>query len=155
MMIFQLFYNCCLVAQSCLILCDPADCSTPGLPVLHHLPEFVQAHAIRPSHPLSSPSIPPFNLSRHQGLFQWAGSSQQVAKVLELQHQSFQWYSGLISFTIDWFDLSAIQGNLKSLLQRHSSKATILRHSAFFMVQLSHLYLTTGKTILAGLLLAK
>ena len=66
---------------------------------------------------------------------------------LQLQHQSFQWTSGLISFRIDWFDLLAIQGTLKSLLQHHSSKASILRHSAFFMVQLSHLYMTTGKTI--------
>ena len=87
------------VAQSCPTLCDPMDCSTPGLPVHHQLPEFTQTHvhwvgdAIQPSHPLLSPSPPAFNLSQHQGLFQWVSSSNQVAKVLEfqLQHQSFQW----------------------------------------------------------------
>ena len=87
------------VAQSCPTLCDPMDCSTPGLPVLHHLPEFTQTHvhwdcvAIQPSHPLSSPSPPTFNLSQHQDLFKWVSSSHQMAKVLEfqLQHQSFQW----------------------------------------------------------------
>ena len=87
------------VTQSCLTLGDPMDCSTPGLPVPHQLPEFTQTHvhqvgdAIQPSHPLSSPSPPAFNLSQHQGPFQWVGSSHQVAKVLEfqLQHQSFQW----------------------------------------------------------------
>ena len=85
-------------AQSCLTLCDPLDCSTPGLPV-HKVPEFTQTpvhwvhDAIQPSHPLSSPSPPAFNLSQHQGLFQWVSSLHQVAKVLEfqLQHQSFQW----------------------------------------------------------------
>ena len=87
------------VAQSCLTLCDPMGCSTPGLPVHHQLLEFTQTHvhcvgdAIQSSHPLSSPSPPAFNLSQHQGLFQWVSSSHQVAKVLEfqLQHQSFQW----------------------------------------------------------------
>ena len=80
-------------------LCDPMDCSTPGFPVLHHLLEFSQTHvhwvsdAIQPSDPLPSPSPPAFNLSQHQGLFQWVSSSHQVAKVLQfhLQHQSFQW----------------------------------------------------------------
>ena len=89
----------CSVTQSCLTLCDPMDCSTPSFPVLHHLPEFAKIHvhrvgdAIQPSHPLSSPSPPAFNLSQHQGLFKWVSSSHQVAKVLEfqLQHQSFQW----------------------------------------------------------------
>ena len=97
---------CCSVAQLCLTLCDPMDCSMPGFTVLHYFPEFAQTHvhwisdAIQPSHPLSSPSPPAFNLSQHQGLFQWVSSSHQVAKVLELQHQchSFQQYSGLISF---------------------------------------------------------
>ena len=87
------------VAQSCPILCDPLDCSMPGLPVHHQLLEFTQTHvhwvgdAMQPSHPLSSPSAPAFNLSQHQGLFQWVSSSHQVAKVLEYQHQhqSFQW----------------------------------------------------------------
>ena len=86
------------VAQSCLTLCNPMDCSTPGLPVHHQLPEFnqTQVHgvgdAIQPSHPLSSPS-PAFSLSQHQGLFKWVSSLHWVAKVLEfqLQHQSFQW----------------------------------------------------------------
>ena len=87
------------VAQSCPTLCDPMDCSRSGLPVHYQLPEFTQTHvhwvgdAIQPSHPLSSPSPPAFNLSQHQGLFQWVNSSHEVAKVLEfqLQHQSFQW----------------------------------------------------------------
>ena len=87
------------VAQSCLTLCDPTNCSTPGLPVHHQFPEFIQTHAhwvsdaIQPSHPLSSPSPPAFNLSQHQSLFKWVSSSHQVAKGLEfqLQHQSFQW----------------------------------------------------------------
>ena len=88
---------------------------------------------------LSSPFPPAFSLSQHQGLFQWVSSSHQVAKVLELQlqHQSFQWIFRTDSFRIDWFDLLAI----------HSSKASILWHLAFFMVQLSHPYMTTGKTI--------
>ena len=123
-----------LVAQSCLTLCDPMDCSTPGLPVHHQLPESTQAHvhwvgdAIQPSHPLSSPSLPALNLSQHQGLFKWVSSLHQVAKVLEfqLQYQSFQWTLGLISFRMDWLDLLAVQGALKSLLQHHSSKASIL-----------------------------
>ena len=87
------------VAQLCLTLWDPMDCRTPGFPIHHQLPEHAQTHvhwvgdAIQPSHPLSSPSPPAFNLSQHQNLFQWASSLQQVAKVLELQlqHQSFQW----------------------------------------------------------------
>ena len=130
------------------------DCSTPGLPVLHQLPEFTQTHvhwvcvAIQPSHPLSSPSLPAFNLSHHQGLFQWVSSLHEVAKVLELQlqHQSFSEYSGPISFRMDWSDLVAVQGTLKILLQHHSSKVSSLRRSAFFIVQLSHPYMTTGKT---------
>ena len=85
-------------AQLCLTLCDPMDCSTPGFPVHHQLQELSQIHvhqvsdAIQPSHPLSSPSPPAFNLSQHHGLFQWVSSSHQVAKVLDfqLQHQSFQ-----------------------------------------------------------------
>ena len=91
---------CCSVIQSCPTLCDPMDSSTPGFPVLHHLPEFAQTNihwvsidAIQPSHPLSPSSHPAFTLSQHQGLFQWISSLHQVAKVLEfqLQHQSFQW----------------------------------------------------------------
>ena len=131
------------------------DCSMPGFPIHHQLLELAQTHvswiddAIQPSHPLSSPSLPAFNLSQHQGLFQWVSSSPQVAKELERQpqHQSFQWYSGLISFWIGWLDLLAVKGTLKSLFQHHSSKASILQCSVFFMVQLSHPYMTGGKTI--------
>ena len=120
------------VSQSCPTPCDPMDCSMTGLPVHHQLPEFTQTHvhrvndAIQPSHPLLSTSPPALNLSQLQGLFKWVSSLHQVAKVLEfqLQHQSFQ--SGLISFRMDWLDLLAVQGTLKSLLQHHSSKASIL-----------------------------
>ena len=95
----QLEYQFSSVTQSCLTLCNPMDCSTPGFPVHHQLPEFTQTHvhwvgdAIQPSHPLSSPSPPTFNLSQHQSLFKWVSSLHQAAKVLEfqLQHQSFQW----------------------------------------------------------------
>ena len=107
--------------------------------------------AIQPSHPLSPPSLPALDLWQHQCPLQWVSSSHQVAKILELQIQPFfrpsNEYSGFISFRIDWFDLLTIQGTLKSLLQHHSSKVSILRCSAFFMVQLSHTYVTTGKTI--------
>ena len=151
----MIFSSVSSVAQSCPTLYDPMDCSSPGLPVHHQLPEFTQTHvhwvgdAIQSSHPLSSPSPPAFNLSQHQGLFKWVSSFHQVAKVLEfqLQHQSFNEHSGLTSFRMDWLDLLAVQGTLKSLLQHHSSKASILQRSAFFTVQLSHLYMTTGKTI--------
>ena len=87
----------CIVVQLCPTLRDPMDCSVPGFPVLHYLPEFAQTHvhwvndAIQPSHSLLSPSPPPFDLFQHQGLFQWVSTSHQVAKILELQHQSFQW----------------------------------------------------------------
>ena len=142
------------VAQSCPTLCDPMNSSMPGLPVYHQLLESTQTHvgwigdAIQPSHPLSSPSPPALNHSQHQGLFQWGSSSHQVAKVLEFQfqHHSFQWTPGLISFRMDWLDLLAVQGTLKSLLHHHGSKTWILRHSAFFTVQLSHPYMATGKT---------
>ena len=103
-------------------------------------------------HPTISSSVIPFssafNLSQNQGLFQSVSSSHQVPKVLELQlqYQSFNEYSGMISFKIDWFDLLAVQGTLKSLLQHLSLKASILQCSAFFMVQLSLLYVTTWKT---------
>ena len=92
---FALF--CCSVAKSHPTLCNPVDCSMSGFPVLHHLPGFAQTHvhwvsdAMQPSHPMSSPSPSAFNLSQHQGLFQWVSSLHQVAKGLELQHQPFQW----------------------------------------------------------------
>ena len=141
------------VAQLYPILCDPMNCSKSGLSVHHQLPEFTQTHvhwvsdAIQPSHPLSSPSA--LNLSQHQGLFQWVSSSHQVAKVLEfqLQHQSFQWTLWTDLLRMDWLDLLAVQGTLKSLLQHHSSETSILWRSAFFIVQLSYPYMTTGKTI--------
>ena len=130
------------------------NCRTPGLPVHHQLPEFTQTHvhwvgdATQPSHPLSSPS-PALNLSQHQGLFKWVSSLHQVAK-----YWSFSFnispsneHPGLISFRMDYLDLLAVQGTLKSLLQHHSSKASIPRLSAFFIVQLSNPYMTTGKLI--------
>ena len=129
------------------------DCSTPGFPVLHYLLEFAQIHvpsvgnAIWPSLPLPL-SIPfAFNLSQHQGLFQWVSFSHQV-----LKHQSYQWILWLISFRIAWFDLLTVQRTLKSLLQHHNSKSSVLRWSAFFMVQLSHPYTTIGKTIALNIL---
>ena len=126
------------VAQSCQTLCDPKDHTTSGFPVHPRPLELAQTHAhqvgdaMQPSHPLLSPSPPAFSLSQYQGLFQWVSSSYQVAKVLELQlrHQSFQ-----RKFRTDflyWFELLAVQGTLKSLLQHHSSKASVLWHSAFF-----------------------
>ena len=127
----------------------------PGFPVLHCLLDFAQAHvhwisdAIQSSYLLSPASLPVLNLSQHQSLFLWVGSSNQVAKYwsfsfsISLSNE----YSGLISFRMDWFDLLAVQGTLKSLFQHHSSKASILWCSAFFMVQLSHPSTTTGKTI--------
>ena len=136
-------------------LCNPMNHSTPGLPVHHQLPESTQTHvhqvgdAIQPSHPLSSNFRPALNLSQHQGLFKWASSSHQVAKVWSFRFSisPSNEYSGLISFRIDCLDLLAVQGTLKSLLQHHSSKESILWHSAFFIVQLSHPYMFTGKTI--------
>ena len=129
--------------------------STPGLPVHHQLPEFAQTHlhqvgdAIQPSHPLSPPCPPALNLSQHQGLFKWLGFSHQVAKALkfQLQPQSFQWIFKTGFFRMDWLDLLRVQGTLKSFLQHHTSKASVLRCSAFFIVQLSHPYMTTGKII--------
>ena len=135
------------VAQSCPTLCNPMDCSTPGFPVHHQLLELAQIHfhqvgdAIQPSHPLLSPSPPAFNLSHHQSLF------QSVLRIRWLNYWNFSFsispsseYSRLISFRIDWFDLLAVQGTLKSLLQHHSFKASILQHSAFFMLQLTSIH---------------
>ena len=123
------------------------------IPCPYDLLKFAQTHvhwvsdAIQPSYPLSSPSPPAFNLSQHQGLFQWVSSSYQWPK-----YWSFSFsinpsneYSGLISFRIDWFDLLAVQRTLKSLFQHHSSKASIIWCSAFFVVHLSHPHMTTGK----------
>ena len=119
------------------------DCSMPGFPVHHQLSELAQTHvhqvgdAIQPSHPLLSPSPPAFNLSQHQGLFQWGIRWPKYWSFIFSINPSNE-YSGLISFRIDWFDLLAVQRPLKSLLQCHTSKATILWCSAFFIVQLSH-----------------
>ena len=209
--------HCCSVPKLCPALWGSMDCSMSGFPVLHHLLELAQTHvhrvsdSIQPPYPLPPPSPSALDLSQHQGLSQGVSSSHQVAKVLELQHQSFQWifkvdfllwlfsntvvshslrhhglqyaripcpspspgacsnscpsnvsqhlgifqwvdyclcHQGrLISFRIDWFDLLAVQGIFKSLLQHHNQKASIFQRSAFLMVQLAHPYLTTGKTI--------
>ena len=121
--------------------------SKPGLPVHHQLPESTQTHvywvgdAIQPSHPLSSPSPPALNLSQHQGVRgpKYWSFSFNISPSSE--------HPGLISFRMDWLDPLAVQGTLKSLLQHHSSKASILWCSALFIVQLSQLNMTTGKTI--------
>ena len=146
---------CCSFAKSCLTFCDPMDCSTPGLPVLHYVPEIAQVHvhwiddAIQPSHPLLPSCSAIFGLCQHQGLFQLVGCFYQVARVWSFSFNisPSNEYSGLISFGIDWLDLLAVQGTLKSLLQHHSSKASVLQCSAFFMVHFSHAYVTTGNTI--------
>ena len=143
------------VAQSCLTPCNPMDCSIPGLPVHHQLPELAKSYvhrvsdAIQPSYPLSSLSPPAFSLSQYQGFF-----SESVLHIRGLKYWSFSLsispsnaYPGLISFRMDWLGLLAVQGTLKSLLQHHSSKASILQLSAFSVVHLSHPYMTTGKTI--------
>ena len=128
-------------------------CSMPGFLVHHQLPQLAQTHvhlvgdAIQPFHPLLSPSLPAFNLS--QQVF----SNESVLCIMWPKYWSFSFsinpsseYSGLISFRIDWLDLLAVQETLRSLLQHRSSKASILWRSAFFIVQLSHPYMTTGKT---------
>ena len=122
----------------------------PDLPVHHQFPGFTQTHvhhvsdAIQPFYPLLSLSSPAFNLSQHQGLFECIISLHQVAKVLQfqLQHQFSNEHPGLISFRMDWLDLVAVQETLKS---QYSLKSSVLWHSAFFIVQLSHPYMTTGK----------
>ena len=144
----------CSVAKWCPTLCDPVNCSTPGFSVLHYLLEFTQTHvhwvsdAIQPSHPLLPHSPLALHLSQHQSLFQWVHSSHQVAKVLELQlqHQTFQWIFR-VDFLWDWLVWSpwSLQGTLKNLLQHHSLKASIPQHSAFFVIQLSHPYMTMEK----------
>ena len=142
--------KCAKSLQSCLTLCNPIDCSTPGFPVLHRLLECFQSHVhsvcdIQPSHPLSPlllpsifPSIRVF--SNESALIRWP-------KYWSCSIGPSNEYSGLISFRIDWFALLAVQGPLKSLLQHHNLKASTFQRSAFFMVQLSHLYMTTGTTI--------
>ena len=141
------------VSQSCLTLCDSMNYSTTGLPVHHQLWEFTQTHvhrvsdAIQPSHPLLSPSPSAPNPSQHQEsfpmsqLFAWPKYWSFSFSIISSKE-----IPGLISFRMDWLDIFAVQGTLKSLLQHHSSKASIIRCLAFFKVQLSHPY-TTGKTI--------
>ena len=139
------------VTQLCPTLCDPMDCSTPGLPVHHQLPEFAQTlipwfgDAIQPSHPLTAPT-PTFNFLSIRVF-----SIESFLRMRWPKYWSFSSsispsneYSGLISFRIDWFDL-ALQGTFKKLLQHHSLKALVLPHSAFFMVQLLCPYMTTEK----------
>ena len=143
------------VAQSCPTLCDPVNHSMPGLPVHHQLPEFTQTHvhrvgdAIQPSHHPSSPS-PPAPIPPSIRVF----SNESTLRMRWPKYWSFSFsispskeHPGLICFRMEWLDLLAVQGTLKSLLQHHSSKASILMSSAFFIVQLSHPYMTTGKTI--------
>ena len=143
------------VTQSCPTLCDPLDCSTLSFPVHHQLPKLTQTHvhsisdAIQPSHPLLSPSPPP-SIFPSIRVF----SNESVLRVRWPKYWSFSFsispsneYSGMISFRMDWLDLLVVQETLKSLLQHHSSIASILQCSAFFIVQLSHPYMTTGKTI--------
>ena len=142
-------FSCSVVSDSC----DPMNCSTPGLPVHHQLLEFTETHihrvsdAIQPSHPLLSPSPPAPNPSQHQSL-----SNESTLRMRWPKYWSFSFsiipskeHSGLISFRMDWLDLLGAQGTLKSLLQHHSSKASILRCLVFFTVQFSYPYLTTGK----------
>ena len=144
-------YHYSSVTQSCPTLWDPMNHSTPGLPVHHQLPEFTQIHVCRVSHLilcrplLLLPPIPPSirvfsdeSTLRMRWPKYWS-SSLSISPSNE--------HPGLISFRMDWLDLFAVQGTRKSLLQHHSSKASILQRSAFFTVQLSHPYMTTGKTI--------
>ena len=142
------------VAQSCPTLCNPMDCSTPGLPVHHQLPELTQTHvhrvgeAIQSSHPLSPLLLPP-SIFPSIRVF----SNESVLHIRWPKYWSFSFntspsneHPGLIFLRMDWLDLLTVQGTLKSLLQYHSSKASI-RNSSFFTVQLSLPYMTTGKTI--------
>ena len=143
------------VTQSSLTLCNPMDCSTPGLPVHHQLLEFTQTHihqvgdAIQPSYPLSSPFLLPSIFPSIRVI-----SNESIFCIRWPKYWSFSFsispsneYSGLISFRMDWFNLLAVQGTCKSLLQHHNQKASIFQCSAFFMNQLSYLHMTTGKTI--------
>ena len=144
-----------LVPSCVWLFVTPWTAACQAFPVHHQLPELAQVHvhwvgdAIQPSHPLSSHSLPTCNLSQHQGLLH-----KSVLHIMWPKYWSYSFcishsneYSGLISFRIDWLDLFAVQETFKSLLQHHNSKALILWGSAFFIVQLSHPYMTTGKTI--------
>ena len=140
------------VTQSCTTLCNPMNRSTPGLPVHHHLPEFTQTHvhrvsdAIQPSHPLllPPPILPSIRVFSNESTLRMRWSKYWSFSFSIISSKEIP---GLISFRMDWFGLLAVQGTLKSLLQHHSSKASILQCSAFFIIQLSHPYMTTRKTI--------
>ena len=146
---------CCLVTQLCPTLCDPMDCSTPGFPVPHYLLEFAQTHVIELVMPsnhliLCRPLLPQPSVFPSIRVF----SNESALHIRLPKYWSFSFsispsneYAGQISFRIDWFDLLADQGTLKSLPKHHSSKASIFWHSAFLMVQFSHPYTTTGKII--------
>ena len=144
-----------LVTQSCPTLCNPMYCSTQGLPVHHQLPECIQTHVhdlVMPSNHLilGHPLLLPPSIFSSIRVF----SSESVLRMRWPKFWRFNFsispsnkHPGLVSFRMNWLDLLVVQGTLKSLLQHHSSKASILQRSAFFMVQLSHPYMTTGKTI--------
>ena len=148
------------VTQPCLTLCNPMDWGTSCFPVHHQLPELAQIHVHRvgdstqPSHPLSSPSSPAFNLSQHQGLFQWVSSSHQVPKYWSINFSisPSNDYSELISFRIDWFGLLAVQGTSQSSpVSRVFSNTTVQRHqfisAQLFLWSTSHIHTWFGKTI--------
>ena len=145
-------YRCYSVTKSYLTLCDPMNRSKPGFPVLHYLSEFAQTHtpwvrhAIQPPHLLLCP-FPPATFSSIRVFSSESVLYIRSPKYWTFSISPFSEYSGWISFRIDWFDLFAGQGILKSLLQDHSLKTSILWHLAFFIVQLLYLYMTTGKTI--------
>ena len=145
-----------LFAQLCPAPCDPMNRSTPDLPVHHKLPDSTQTHvhwvsdAIQPSHPLSSPSLLLPSIFPSIRVF----SNESALCIRWPRYWSFSFninpynkHPGLVSFRMDWLDLLAVRGTLKSLLQHHSSNTSILHNSAFFTLQLSHPYMTTGKTI--------
>ena len=149
-----MIYCCCSVTKSCPTPCNPMNCHMPGFPVLHCLSELAQIHAhwvndainhLILCHPLLLPSIFPSirvfpsELAHHIRWPKYWSFSFSISPSNK--------YSGLISFRLDWLGLLAVQGTLKSLLQHHSSKASVLQCLAFFVVQLSHPYMTTGKTI--------
>ena len=144
---------CCLVNKSFPTLCNPVDCSMPCFPVLHYLLEFAQTHkhwvsdAIQPSH-LSPPSVLALELSSIRVFSNESALLIRLTKYwsFNFSNSSSNEYSGLISFSIDWLDLLGVQGTLKSLLQHHSLKTSILQHLAFFMIHFSHPYMGTGKT---------
>ena len=143
--------SCCSIAKLCLTLCNPMDCSTPGFPVSQSLLKLMSIESMMPCNhlilccplPLLPSIFPSIRVFSNESVLciRWP-------KYWSFRISPFNEYSGLISFRIDWFDLLEVQGNLKNLLQHHSSKASILQRSAFFMVQLlyPHPYIATRKT---------